>query len=169
MCSCLATLIVPTADDSPTKVNFHKLLLSRCQKEFQKEKVDDVAFETKPKMLYSAASTERDRLQVEPEEAKDITQKRFIGNIKLLCELFKHKMLNDFIVHDCLDKLLRNNDEVALECLCILLTTISKGHTCDETKMDHYLNSMEDIVTEGKTSSRIRYMLQDTIDLTLVH
>lgn len=37
-------------------VNFRKLLLNRCQKEFEKDKVDDVVFERKQKELDSAAS-----------------------------------------------------------------------------------------------------------------
>jgi hypothetical protein len=34
--------------------------------------------------------------------------------------------------------------------------------------MDQYFNQMEKIVKERKTSSRIRFMLQDVIDLRLV-
>lgn len=34
--------------------------------------------------------------------------------------------------------------------------------------MDQYFNQMEKIVKERKTSSRIRFMLQDIIDLRLV-
>ncbi|CAM9310456.1 unnamed protein product, partial [Lampetra planeri] len=74
MCRCLATL-----------------LLNRCQKEFEKDKVDDVVFERKQKELDSAASP----------------------------------------------------------------------------RMDQYFNQMEKIVKERKTSSRIRFMLQDIIDLRL--
>lgn len=42
--------------DKPNTVNFRKLLLNRCQKEFEKDKVDDVVFERKQKELDSAAS-----------------------------------------------------------------------------------------------------------------
>lgn len=43
--------------DKPNNtVNFRKLLLNRCQKEFEKDKVDDVVFERKQKELDSAAS-----------------------------------------------------------------------------------------------------------------
>lgn len=43
-------------DKPNTTVNFRKLLLNRCQKEFEKDKVDDVVFERKQKELDSAAS-----------------------------------------------------------------------------------------------------------------
>ena len=44
------------ADKPNGTVNFRKLLLNRCQKEFEQGKVDDDAFEKKQKELESAAS-----------------------------------------------------------------------------------------------------------------
>uniref|UniRef100_A0A3Q3WIT3 Uncharacterized protein n=1 Tax=Mola mola TaxID=94237 RepID=A0A3Q3WIT3_MOLML len=170
MCRCLATLKVPMTDKPSNWVNFRKLLLNRCQKEFEKDKVDDVVFERKQKELDSAASTtERDRLQEELEEAKDKARRRSIGNIKFIGELFKLKMLTEAIMHDCVVKLLKNHDEESLECLCRLLTTIGKDLDFEKAKprMDQYFNQMEKIVKERKTSSRIRFMLQDVIDLRL--
>ncbi|XP_074521644.1 eukaryotic translation initiation factor 4 gamma 3 isoform X4 [Halichoeres trimaculatus] len=170
MCRCLATLKVPMTDKPNTTVNFRKLLLNRCQKEFEKDKVDDVVFERKQKELDSAASaTERDRLQEELEDAKDKARRRSIGNIKFIGELFKLKMLTEAIMHDCVVKLLKNHDEESLECLCRLLTTIGKDLDFEKAKprMDQYFNQMEKIVKERKTSSRIRFMLQDVIDLRL--
>uniref|UniRef100_A0A3Q2WPK4 Eukaryotic translation initiation factor 4 gamma, 3a n=1 Tax=Haplochromis burtoni TaxID=8153 RepID=A0A3Q2WPK4_HAPBU len=170
MCRCLATLRVQMTDKPNTTVNFRKLLLNRCQKEFEKDKVDDVVFERKQKELDSAASvTERERLQEELEEAKDKARRRSIGNIKFIGELFKLKMLTEAIMHDCVVKLLKNHDEESLECLCRLLTTIGKDLDFEKAKprMDQYFNQMEKIVKERKTSSRIRFMLQDVIDLRL--
>ncbi|XP_041804790.1 eukaryotic translation initiation factor 4 gamma 3 isoform X10 [Chelmon rostratus] len=170
MCRCLATLKVPMTDKPNTTVNFRKLLLNRCQKEFEKDKVDDVVFERKQKELDSAASaTERERLQEELEDAKDKARRRSIGNIKFIGELFKLKMLTEAIMHDCVVKLLKNHDEESLECLCRLLTTIGKDLDFEKAKprMDQYFNQMEKIVKERKTSSRIRFMLQDVIDLRL--
>ncbi|XP_034056881.1 eukaryotic translation initiation factor 4 gamma 3-like isoform X13 [Gymnodraco acuticeps] len=170
MCRCLATLKVPMADKPNTTVNFRKLLLNRCQKEFEKDKVDDVVFERKQKELDSAASTtERERLQVELREAKDKARRRSIGNIRFIGELFKLKMLTEAIMHDCVVKLLKNHDEESLECLCRLLTTIGKDLDFEKAKprMDQYFNQMEKIVKERKTSSRIRFMLQDIVDQRL--
>ncbi|KAI1890557.1 hypothetical protein AGOR_G00154910 [Albula goreensis] len=170
MCRCLATLKVPMADKPNTTVNFRKLLLNRCQKEFERDKVDDVVFERKQQELDSAtSSTERERLQEELEEAKDKARRRSIGNIKFIGELFKLKMLTEAIMHDCVVKLLKNHDEESLECLCRLLTTIGKDLDFEKAKprMDQYFNQMEKIVKERKTSSRIRFMLQDVIDLRL--
>uniref|UniRef100_A0A8C9U321 Eukaryotic translation initiation factor 4 gamma 3 n=1 Tax=Scleropages formosus TaxID=113540 RepID=A0A8C9U321_SCLFO len=170
MCRCLATLKVPMADKPSSSVNFRKLLLNRCQKEFEKDKMDDDVFERKQKELESStSSSERERLQEELEEAKDKARRRSIGNIKFIGELFKLKMLTEAIMHDCVVKLLKNHDEESLECLCRLLTTIGKDLDFEKAKprMDQYFNQMEKIVKERKTSSRIRFMLQDVIDLRL--
>ncbi|XP_030634154.1 eukaryotic translation initiation factor 4 gamma 3 [Chanos chanos] len=170
MCRCLATLKVPMTDKPGTTVNFRKLLLNRCQKEFERDKVDDVVFERKQKELDSATSaSEREQLQEELEEAKDKARRRSTGNIKFIGELFKLKMLTEPIMHDCVVKLLKNHDDESLECLCRLLTTIGKDLDFEKAKprMDQYFNQMEKIVKERKTSSRIRFMLQDVIDLRL--
>ncbi|KAI2659138.1 Eukaryotic translation initiation factor 4 gamma 3 [Labeo rohita] len=142
------SLKVPTADKPNTTVNFRKLLLNRCQKEFERDKVDDVE---------------------ELDEAKDKARRRSTGNIKFIGELFKLKMLTEPIMHDCVVKLLKNHDDESLECLCRLLTTIGKDLDFEKAKprMDQYFNQMEKIVKERKTSSRIRFMLQDVIDLRL--
>ncbi|XP_016138554.1 eukaryotic translation initiation factor 4 gamma 3 isoform X6 [Sinocyclocheilus grahami] len=170
MCSCLATLKVPMTDKPNSTVNFRKLLLNRCQKEFEKDKVDDDVFEKKHRELEAANSaSERERLQEELNEAKDKARRRSIGNIKFIGELFKLRMLTEAIMHDCVVKLLKNHDEESLECLCRLLTTIGKDLDFEKAKprMDQYFNQMEKIVKEKKTSSRIRFMLQDVIDLRL--
>ncbi|XP_071073838.1 eukaryotic translation initiation factor 4 gamma 3 isoform X46 [Dasypus novemcinctus] len=170
MCRCLVTLKVPMADKPGNTVNFRKLLLNRCQKEFEKDKADDDVFEKKQKELEAAsAPEERARLHDELEEAKDKARRRSIGNIKFIGELFKLKMLTEAIMHDCVVKLLKNHDEESLECLCRLLTTIGKDLDFEKAKprMDQYFNQMEKIVKERKTSSRIRFMLQDVIDLRL--
>uniref|UniRef100_A0A8C7E6Z4 Eukaryotic translation initiation factor 4 gamma 3 n=1 Tax=Naja naja TaxID=35670 RepID=A0A8C7E6Z4_NAJNA len=168
MCRGLVMLKVPMADKPGSTVNFRKLLLNRCQKEFEKDKADDDVFEKKQKELEAATTPEeRTRLHDELEEAKDKARRRSIGNIKFIGELFKLKMLTEAIMHDCVVKLLKNHDEESLECLCRLLTTIGKDLDFEKAKprMDQYFNQMEKIVKERKTSSRIRFMLQDVIDL----
>lgn len=47
-------LKVPTTDKPGVTVNFRKLLLNRCQKEFEKDQDDDEIFEQKQKVLDAA-------------------------------------------------------------------------------------------------------------------
>ncbi|XP_029381425.1 eukaryotic translation initiation factor 4 gamma 1a [Echeneis naucrates] len=168
MCRCLMGLKVPTSDKPGLFVNFRKLLLNRCQKEFEKDQDDDEIFEKKQKeMEASKDDEERERLRVELEEARDKARRRSLGNIKFIGELFKLKMLTEAIMHDCVVKLLKNHDEESLECLCRLLSTIGKDLDFEKAKprMDQYFNQMDKIIKERKTSSRIRFMLQDVLDL----
>uniref|UniRef100_A0AAY4E7W5 Eukaryotic translation initiation factor 4 gamma, 1a n=1 Tax=Denticeps clupeoides TaxID=299321 RepID=A0AAY4E7W5_9TELE len=168
MCRCLMGLKVPTVDKPGIWVNFRKLLLNHCQKEFEKDKDDDEIFEKKQKELEAASGDEESqRLKEELEEAKDKARRRSLGNIKFIGELFKLKMLTEAIMHDCVVKLLKNHDEESLECLCRLLSTIGKDLDFEKAKprMDQYFNQMEKIIKERKTSSRIRFMLQDLLDL----
>uniref|UniRef100_A0A3B5L0X6 Eukaryotic translation initiation factor 4 gamma 1 n=1 Tax=Xiphophorus couchianus TaxID=32473 RepID=A0A3B5L0X6_9TELE len=165
MCRCLSGLKVITPDKPGATVNFRKLLLNRCQKEFEKDKDDDEIFEKKQKEL--EADEVKQRLIEELEDAKDKARRRSLGNIKFIGELFKLKMLTEVIMHDCIVKLLKNHDEESLECLCRLLSTIGKDLDFEKAKprMDQYFNQMEKIIKERKTTSRIRFMLQDVLDL----
>ncbi|XP_023190947.1 eukaryotic translation initiation factor 4 gamma 1-like isoform X5 [Xiphophorus maculatus] len=168
MCRCLIGLKVPAPDKPGNFVNFRKLLLNRCQKEFEKDQDDDEIFEKKQKeMEASKNDEERERLRVELEESRDKARRRSLGNIKFIGELFKLKMLTEAIMHDCVVKLLKNHDEESLECLCRLLSTIGKDLDFEKAKprMDQYFNQMDKIIKERKTSSRIRFMLQDVLDL----
>nr|XP_033815042.1 eukaryotic translation initiation factor 4 gamma 1 isoform X2 [Geotrypetes seraphini] len=172
MCRCLIGLKVPTTDKPGVTVNFRKLLLNRCQKEFEKDQDDDEVFEKKQKELEAAATPEeKTRLRDELEDARDKARRRSLGNIKFIGELFKLKMLTEAIMHDCVLKLLKNHDEESLECLCRLLSTIGKDLDFEKAKprMAQYFHQMEKIIKERKTSSRIRFMLQDVIDLRLTN
>uniref|UniRef100_A0AAY5JZH5 Eukaryotic translation initiation factor 4 gamma, 1a n=1 Tax=Esox lucius TaxID=8010 RepID=A0AAY5JZH5_ESOLU len=167
MCRCLTALKVPTTDKPGVTVNFRKLLLNRCQKEFEKDQDDDVIFEAKQKEMEAAKEEEKAGLKADLEEARDKARRRSLGNIKFIGELFKLKMLTEAIMHDCIVKLLKNHDEESLECLCRLLSTIGKDLDFEKAKprMDQYFAQMDKIIKEKKTSSRIRFMLQDVIDL----
>lgn len=67
----------------------------------------------------------------------------------------------------CLHNLLENKDEESLECLCKLLTTIGKELENKHVDISLIFNTMKAIADkkDGKISSRIRFMLQDVIDL----
>ncbi|XP_035385931.1 eukaryotic translation initiation factor 4 gamma 3-like [Electrophorus electricus] len=151
-------------------VSFQKLLLNCCQKEFEKDKVNDDVLEKLRHQLEAATSaSERERLEEDLEEAKDKAHRRSIGNIKFIGELFKLHMLSEAIMHDCVVKLFMNHSEESLERLCHLLTAIGKDLDLEKArpKMDHYFKYMEKTVKERRGSSRIRFLLQDVIDLRL--
>uniref|UniRef100_A0A3B1JB78 MIF4G domain-containing protein n=1 Tax=Astyanax mexicanus TaxID=7994 RepID=A0A3B1JB78_ASTMX len=145
MCHRLVDLKVPTSKDPAVNVEFRLLLLRCCKEEFKKNK-DEEIIEEKQKQLDA--------------------RRRSLGNIKFVGELFKLRMLKDSIIHHCFAKLLKDEAEESLECLSKLLSTVGKdADEKDKTRMDHYFTEIEEIVRARKTSSRIRFMLQDLLDL----
>ncbi|KAK1878600.1 Eukaryotic translation initiation factor 4 gamma 1 [Dissostichus eleginoides] len=146
--------------------------MCRClmglKKEFEKDQDDDEIFERKQKeMEVAKEGEEQERLRVALQNARDQARRRSMGNIKFIGELFKLKMLTEAIMHDCVVKLLKNHDEESLECLCRLFSTIGKDLDFEKAKprMDQYFAQIDKIIKEKKTSSRIRFMLQDVLDL----
>ncbi|KXJ04495.1 Eukaryotic translation initiation factor 4 gamma 1, partial [Exaiptasia diaphana] len=63
-------------------------------------------------------------------------------------------MLTESIMHDCIIKLIKSNDEESFECLCKLLTTIGKDldHPKAKPRMDQYFEQMKKIIVQKKTS-----------------
>ncbi|CAL1268469.1 unnamed protein product [Larinioides sclopetarius] len=172
LCKHLALIKVPVSGTSGTQVNFRKLLLTKCQKEFEQDRSDELKNEENMKTLEAANPDKRKEIQLEYEEEEKKIRYRQLGNIRFIGELFKLGMLIEPIMHECIKKLLSQGDEESLECLCRLLKTI--GKELDDTKptknsrdnqMDMYFAQMKMIVDKRLTSSRVRFMLQDVIDL----
>ena len=126
MCEVLQKKCV-IANNSDQPINFRKLLLSRCQDEFEnylqdvdRKKYDEADIE-------AATSEERKKeLRLEFEEKEMKARRRSLGNIRFIGELYKLKMLTARIMHECVIKLLKAKDEESLECLCRLLSTVGK-------------------------------------------
>jgi len=167
-------------DETGKEINFRKLLIMRCQTEFEKEYMDP---EEREKYLAEMeACTDEDekkRLKVEFGALERRLRKRSLGNIRFIGELYKLGMLTARIMHECVRKLLAvdPSDEESLECLCRLVTTVgqnldietksrlAKGPVQGLCDMSNYFKEMNKLVNDKKTSSRVRFLLQDVVDL----
>uniref|UniRef100_A0A1L8DS71 Putative translation initiation factor 4f ribosome/mrna-bridging subunit eif-4g n=2 Tax=Nyssomyia neivai TaxID=330878 RepID=A0A1L8DS71_9DIPT len=147
---------------------FRKMLLNRCQGEFT---------------TISAQTDEQKKLSMRLEEFKDDPEKheeykliveeeerklrwRALGTVRFIGELFKSEMLTSNIMNNCIAILMSNRHEDNLECLCKLLTTI--GSRLDQNVLVEYFVKLQEIVDnrkQHKISSRVRFMIQDLIDL----
>ncbi|XP_049821977.1 eukaryotic translation initiation factor 4 gamma 3 isoform X3 [Aethina tumida] len=171
MCRELAMLQVPVSNsnsENPEFVNFRKLLVTRCQAEFEKQSVDETERARKVKEIEECTDPEKKKdLQFELEEYDRRVRMKSVGNIRFIGELFKQQMLTVNIMIRCLSNLLENKDEESLECLCKLLTTIGKELESKSVNLDQIFKVMKEIVDRKhqKVSSRVRFMLQDVIDL----
>ena len=98
-----------------------------------------------------------------------------LGNIKFIGELGKLELLHEGILHKCIQQLLaskRRGAPVAdmaedLECLCQIMRTVGRRLDTEKARawMDQYFERMKVLTLNSELPSRIRFMLQDTIEL----
>ncbi|XP_073025919.1 eukaryotic translation initiation factor 4G-like [Primulina eburnea] len=145
-------------------ITFKTLLLNKCQEEFERgEREEEEANKAEEE-------GENKRTAEEREEKRLQARRRMLGNIRLIGELYKEKMLTARIMHSCINKLLgqyQTPDEENIEALCKLMSTI--GEMIDNPKakehMDAYFDIMANLSNNMELSSRVRFMLKDVIDL----
>ncbi|TWW67940.1 eukaryotic translation initiation factor 4 gamma 3-like [Takifugu flavidus] len=154
MCHHLKELRV-SSQSSDGFVYFHKRLLSRCQMEFEnrglvKEKEKNV----------SAA-------QEDPQQTRHKTHVRLLGTVRFIGELFKLKMIWEAIIHTCIVKLIKDECDDSLECLCKLLSIVGKGldNEAERPKLNSYYCHICYLLKEKKMTPRIKFMLQDIVAL----
>ncbi|XP_059609869.1 eukaryotic translation initiation factor 4 gamma 3 [Phlebotomus argentipes] len=147
---------------------FRKMLLNRCQAEFHTINSQTDAQEKRVKRLdefkNDAEKHEEYKLLLEEEERK--IRWRALGTVRFIGELFKSEMLTSSIMSNCISILMNNRHEDSLECLCKLLTTI--GQRLEQNILVDYFVKLQEIVDnkkQHKISSRVRFMIQDLIDL----
>merc|ERR1719402_1788281 len=119
MCQVLQMKKVLVENSETETVNFRKLLISRCQKEFDKDYMESLDRD-KYRADMAAAQTDDDRKQIKAvfEQMEMKLRRRSLGNIRFIGELYKLQMLTARIMHECVKKLLKTTDEESLECLC---------------------------------------------------
>ena len=99
---------------------FKRLLLNKCQEEFEKENSIQEQIDA-----LGADATDAQKAQT-----VKAVKTRMLGNIRFIGELYKQRMLTEKIMHECLIKLLgdiENPEEDEVECLCKLMSTIGQG------------------------------------------
>ncbi|WOL09563.1 eukaryotic translation initiation factor 4G-like [Canna indica] len=156
--------VLPDFNEDNERITFKRLLLNKCQEEFERGERDEAEankVEEEGEIKQSAEEREEKRLRA---------RRRMLGNIRLIGELYKKKMLTERIMHECIKKLLgqyQNPDEENIESLCKLMSTIGEmiDHPKAKEHMDAYFDMMTKLSTNQKLSSRVRFMLRDSIDL----
>ncbi|KAL9243458.1 hypothetical protein vseg_017343 [Gypsophila vaccaria] len=146
------------------KITFRRLLLNKCQEEFERGERE----EQEANNVDGEGDTEQSEQVREEKRVK--ARRRMLGNIRLIGELYKKRMLTERIMHECIKKLLgqyQNPDEENIEALCKLMSTIGEmiDHSKAKEHMDAYFDIMRQLSNNMKLSSRVRFMLRDAIDL----
>ncbi|TDG39244.1 hypothetical protein AWZ03_014335, partial [Drosophila navojoa] len=173
--------------ESGTKSNlqhFRNALLDKTEKEFTQNVSQGAAKERKLQPIIEKIKkcndpNEKAELEALLEEEERKIRRRSGGTVRFIGELFKISMLTGKIIYSCIDTLLNPASEDMLECLCKLLTTV--GAKFEQTpvsarepgrcySLENSIRRMQAIASKtdkdgAKVSSRVRFMLQDVIDL----
>ncbi|KAJ7520114.1 hypothetical protein O6H91_20G066900 [Diphasiastrum complanatum] len=154
---------LPEFNENGVKVTFRRVLLNKCQEEFERGEREQEEAEKEEDGQIILTKEER-------EEKKVRARRRMLGNIRFIGELYKKSMLTERIMHECIKKLLgeyQNPEEEDIEALCKLMTTIGRiiDHPKAKAHLDAYFDRMNDLSSNKKLSSRLRFMLKDVIDL----
>ncbi|XP_044010133.1 eukaryotic translation initiation factor 4 gamma 3-like [Aphidius gifuensis] len=164
MCKKLADMQVDMKQEN--EKSFHILLLAHCRHEFKNTTIDKYARDAKLKEIRKCNDIEKKKKLISSliDADRPLTGKA-VGNIRFIGELFKQDMLKTSIIDRYIKDLLTPVD-YNIECLCKLLTTIgAKLEKSMNNNFDYYFNRMSSLASNEKLSSRVRYMLQEVIDL----
>ena len=163
-------------DDKIKEKQFRQALLSRCQKEFESGIYKDIDIEGRLKEIASINDPEKKRIaELELDEDKRKARKRSLGIIKFIGELYMFNMLSVLIMDSCILRLIDQKDDESLECLCTLLRTVGAKWEQDNAKRPkqpdgvsqttYCISVLQGIVQNRSTSSRVRFMIQDVLDM----
>ncbi|KAI5061888.1 hypothetical protein GOP47_0022427 [Adiantum capillus-veneris] len=153
----------PCDEEDGKPVTFRRILLNSCQE----------AFEGADSMQNEIRQLTKPEQEVERSEKEKLVKLRTLGNIKLIGELFKQKMIPEKIVHYCIRMLLGFDPktppaEENIEALCQLLRTVGKQleESNKSTKvLEVYFSQLKEYCTSSRLPSRIRFLILNTIDL----
>lgn len=141
---------------------FRRILLNTCQEE------------------YEGATNARDQLDsIEDAQERMIEERkvkqRMLGNVRLISQLHKIKVVNEKIILVCLRELIGDDAKVIppeddIEALCEIITIVGgtlaaspQAHT--RNFLEGYLTRLEKLSKSKSLSSRTRFMIIDVLDM----
>ncbi|CAO1407238.1 unnamed protein product [Diamesa tonsa] len=185
MCKEISSVFVvdvKTTGDKTQKAMFKNRLITNCQLEFEKHRDSEIVknnVQRLEEIENEEDPTKKKALEQAFEEENFKLRHRAVGTVHFIGELFKINMLTSKIMVHCIVMLMDRSvcSEETLECLCKLLSTIGKQlEKMDNDKKENDLtptfNALKNIADKKQLnklqiSSRIRFMIQDVIDLRL--
>lgn len=152
---------------------FKKTFITKCQKEFQKNVLDEKSIGEKLQPFWIKFTETNDpgkkseyRAQYQEEERK--AKQRSIGIVRFISELFLLGTLTPNIINTVFSSLLERTTEDKFEFICIFLTIIGvRSAVLRQELLNRCFRQMNETLMEEcpKISGSVRFMIQDVIDL----
>ena len=126
-------------DPENEEMNFKRLLLNRCEKQFTKMMVQEQANRRSRKQSMDEAAKKQKNIKdlkedytntmvfaYGEEELMQRQREQMHGNMRFLVELFKLKLVRGVLIRDCLEDLFQELNDGNVEVLCNMLDTLTK-------------------------------------------